>query len=196
MLFKREQLGLGVLLRDVLENFLKEINLKVSKLTVLKMVLDGDPHHVALINWTGNGLQFLDTLPADNIAPQLKHQCTPGHCICVGSCGVVLARFQFVQECQVRHLLFGNSALKVDLELVDRLGLELDGLLFFMVKIPTALQLYPIVHSLARRVLNLNKLGTLLAQVTREINGFGLGQLLRQQLVQLINEQEHLLLLD
>ncbi len=72
MLFKREQLGLGVR-RHVLENFLKEINLKVSKLTVLKLVFDGDTHHVALVNWTGNGLQFLDTLPADNIAPQLKH---------------------------------------------------------------------------------------------------------------------------
>jgi hypothetical protein len=52
------------------------------------------------------------------------------------------------------------------------------------------------MYGLTGSIFNLNKLGTLFTQVTGEVNGFRLGQLLWQQFIQLVNEQKHLFLLD
>jgi hypothetical protein len=47
-----------------------------------------------------------------------------------------------------------------------------------MMKIATAFEFDPIMDSLTGSVFNLNKLATLFTQVTGEVNGFRLGQLL------------------
>lgn len=196
MLVQRKQLRLSVLQPYVLKNFLEKINLEVGKFAVLKLVLNRYPYHLALINRTVNRLQLLHALSPDYLASQLKYQRTPRHCVRVCRCSVVLARFQFVQERQVRHFLLRDSALEVDLELVHRFGLKLDGLLFLMMKIATAFEFDPIMDSLTGSIFNLNKLATTFTQVTGEVNGFRLGQLLGQQFIQLVNEEEHFFLFN
>ncbi len=193
---QRKQPRLSVLQRYILKNFFKKINLKVGKFAVLKLVLNWYSYHLAVVNRTVNRLQLLHALSPDYLASQLKYQCTPCHCVCVCRCVIVFTRFQFVQKCQVRDFLLRDSALEVDLELVHRFGLELNGLLFLMMKISTAFKFDPIMYGLTGSIFNLNKLGTLLTQVTGEVNGFRLGQLLWQQFIQLVNEQKHLFLLD
>jgi hypothetical protein len=65
-----------------------------------------------------------------------------------------------------------------------------------MMKISTAFKFDPIMNSLTGSIFDLNKLGTLFTQVTGEVNGFRLGQLLWQQFIQLVNKQKHFFLFD
>jgi len=175
---------------SVLKNFLKEMDLEISEFAVLELILYGDSDHLTLINRTLDRLQFLDALPANNLASQLENK----GAACDGSAATIdiiaalsivtcigaVSRLQLIQEGEIGNFFLGDSAFEIDLELEDAFGFPPDRLLLLMMEVPATFKFDPIMHNLIRRVLDLNKLGTLFPQITRKINRFGLGQLLRQ----------------
>lgn len=167
------------------------MDLEISEFAVLELVLDGDSDHLALVDGTVDRLQFLDAFPANNLASQLENKGAACNgrtattidiiaALSIVTCIGAVSRLQLIQEGEIGNFFLGDSAIEIDLELENAFGFQPDRLLLLMMEVPATFKFDPIMHNLIRRVLDLNKLGTLFPQITRKINRFGLGQLLRQ----------------
>ena len=88
-----------------------------------------------------------------------------------------------------------NSAAEFHWQPISALGLYFDELLLINEEILGSLHLHPVVHHLARRVLDLDILGAPLPQFAGEDYGVDFGHLLRQGFIELKQQHEHLGLL-
>ena len=57
-----------------LDHFLRKYNLKIAILLIIKSIFDRNLDRHTLIHSTSQIVQFLDTLPPNNLTPQLKNQ--------------------------------------------------------------------------------------------------------------------------